>query len=203
MDIEKYIDAKDGSGEALLKSITMLAGIAHHPELSASPLLLWRFSAGGEFNYEFACWKPERVIAFVVNKGGVYYSALAPAATRATPGLLFTGEKDLETRTNIIKGIFDMNRRFGAVWAYGNEPGMKHELGKSKQLAAQFFNTIIKMRMTEGSAKLAAISADAGFLGDAKTNQYAPAAGASKYLTSWLPDKAFADSWVLFIQGKL
>src|ERR1700748_1030175 len=201
MDIERYIDVKDGSGEALLKSIEMLAGKARHPELAKAPLLLWGFSAGGEFNYEFACLKPERVIAFVVNKGGVYYSALAPAATRAIPGLLFTGEKDLDTRTNIIKGIFDMNRRFGAVWAYGNEPGMKHELGKSKQLAAQFFNTIIKMRMPEGTVKPAPVIADAGYLGNAKTNQYMPAAGGEKYLTSWLPDKAFADSWLLFIQG--
>jgi pimeloyl-ACP methyl ester carboxylesterase len=32
-------------------------------------------SAGGQFNYEFAAWKPDRVAAFVVNKGGIYYTA--------------------------------------------------------------------------------------------------------------------------------
>ncbi len=29
------------------------------------------FSAGGQYNYEFASWKPEKVISFVVNKGGI------------------------------------------------------------------------------------------------------------------------------------
>jgi len=203
MDIEEYIDVKRGSGDAFLKAITMLANKSHHAELTNAPLLLWGFSAGGEFDYEFACWKPERVIAFVVNKGGVYYSALAPTATRATPGLLFTGEKDLETRTNIIKGIFDMNRRFGAVWAYGNEPGMKHEIGKSKQLAMQFFNTIIRMRMDAKGGRLLPVDAPSGYYGDVKTLQYNPVAGNKGYLMSWLPDKAFADSWLLFIQGKL
>ncbi len=46
------------------------------PEIAQAPLLLWGMSAGGEFNYEFVAWKPERVAAFVVNKGGIYYSAL-------------------------------------------------------------------------------------------------------------------------------
>jgi poly(3-hydroxybutyrate) depolymerase len=203
MDIEEYIDVKRGSGDAFLKAITLVAYKAHHAELANAPLLLWGFSAGGEFDYEFACWKPERVIAFVVNKGGVYYSALAPAATRATPGLLFTGEKDLETRTNIIKGIFDMNRRFGAIWAYGNEPGMKHEIGKTRQLAAQFFNTITRMRMDAKADKLKTVDAASGYYGDAKTLQYNPVAGSKGYLMSWLPDKAFADNWLLFVQGKL
>ena len=40
-----------------------------HPEVASAPLLLWGMSAGGEFNYEFTVWKPERVAAFIVNKG--------------------------------------------------------------------------------------------------------------------------------------
>jgi hypothetical protein len=47
-------------------------------------------SAGGQFNYEFVAWRPERVLAFVVNKGGIYYSALLPQAARNVPGILFT-----------------------------------------------------------------------------------------------------------------
>ena len=61
------------------------------PKLADAPLLLWGMSAGGEFNYEFAAWKPERVVAFVVNKGNVYYTGLASDAARRVPGLLFTG----------------------------------------------------------------------------------------------------------------
>lgn len=55
-------------------------------------------------NYELVAWKPERVVAFVVNKGNIYYTALAPKAARSVPGILFTGGKDLEFRTNTITG---------------------------------------------------------------------------------------------------
>ena len=63
------------------------AATSQHDEVASVPLVLWGQSAGGQFNYEFTCWKPERVLAFVVNKGGIYYTHLAPeqpAACRAS-----------------------------------------------------------------------------------------------------------------------
>jgi len=95
-----------GSGQALLTAIDSLAVLAKRPELTKAPLLLWGMSAGGQFNYEFTAWKPERVAAFVVNKGGIYYSALVPRAARDVPGLLFIGGKDLESRIATITGLF-------------------------------------------------------------------------------------------------
>ena len=93
--IENYANAAQGSGQALLDALTAFAERSDHPELANAPLLLWGMSAGGEFNYEFTAWKPERVAAFVVNKGGIYFSALLPAAARRVPGLLFVGKEDL------------------------------------------------------------------------------------------------------------
>ncbi|RYU91952.1 hypothetical protein EWM62_00485 [Mucilaginibacter terrigena] len=209
MDIEKYIDVKAGSGQALINAINFLATQSKHPELENAPLLLWGFSAGGEFNYEFVCWKPERVLAFVVNKGGIYYSALAPAAAREVPGLLLTGEKDMESRTNAIKGIYEMNRRFGAVWCYASEPGMKHELGKTQQLAAMFFNKMIAIRLAGDSAKngkikMQTIPPTGGYLGSSKTESYYPATQAGTDASaSWLPDTQFADAWMQFLRGEL
>ena len=83
MNIEDYARAQDGSGRALLDAMDRFASTTAHPEAATAPLFLWGHSAGGEFNYEFVCWKPERVAAFVVNKGGYYFTHLAPAATRA------------------------------------------------------------------------------------------------------------------------
>jgi hypothetical protein len=77
-------------GRALLDALRAFSERSNHPELVNAPLLLWGFSAGGEFNYEFTAWKPERVVAFVVNKGGIYFSALLPAAARRVPGLLLS-----------------------------------------------------------------------------------------------------------------
>src|SRR5882672_10020734 len=75
---EDYIDAKNGSGRALLEAVDWFQDKLGKDDYPPLPLLLWGFSAGGEFNYEMACWAPKRVAAFVVNKGGIYYSGLAP-----------------------------------------------------------------------------------------------------------------------------
>src|SRR5205807_7178419 len=69
MFIEHYVNVSQGTGQALVDALASFASRAHHPELASAPLLLWGMSAGGEFNYEFTVWKPERVAAFIVNKG--------------------------------------------------------------------------------------------------------------------------------------
>jgi dienelactone hydrolase len=143
MNIEHYARAGNGSGQALLDAVAYLAKKAGHPELATAPLLLWGFSAGGEFNYEFACWKPDRVLAFVVNKGGYYFTHLAPDATREVPGLFFIGGKDDEFRIHSIQGIFAVNRQAGAKWKLIIEPEYGHELGKSRELALEFFDQAI------------------------------------------------------------
>ncbi|HUJ43901.1 MAG TPA: dienelactone hydrolase family protein [Opitutaceae bacterium] len=146
MNIEDYARAPEGSGWALLEAVDRLAKAAAHPEAATARLLLWGISAGGEFNYEFACWKPERVEAFVVNKGGYYFTHLAPAATRAVPGIFFVGGKDEAFRIQSIQGIFAVNRQAGAAWKLIVEPDAGHELGKSGELAAEFFAEVIAQR---------------------------------------------------------
>ena len=109
--IEHYIDVAKGSGQAFLDTLTTFGNKSKHPEIANAPLLLWGMSAGGEFNYEFTAWKPERVAAFVVNKGGIYYSALLPKAARAVPGILFIGGKDLWSRIDTIRSLCSQSRR--------------------------------------------------------------------------------------------
>ena len=70
--IEEYIKVSDGSGQALIDAVAKFGVRSQHPELAAAPFFMWGMSAGGQFNYEFAAWRPERVAAFVVNKGGIY-----------------------------------------------------------------------------------------------------------------------------------
>jgi dienelactone hydrolase len=149
MNIEDYARASDGSGPALLEALARVARATEHPEVATAPLLLWGHSAGGEFNYEFACWKPERVLAFVVNKGGYYFTHLAPPATRQVPGIFFVGAKDEEYRILSIRGIFAINRQAGAVWQLVTEPGAGHEVGKSRELTIPFFERILADRLDQ------------------------------------------------------
>ena len=183
--IEDYVNVSHGSGQALLDVIATFAERANHPEVASAPLLLWGMSAGGQFNYEFVAWKPDRVAAFIVNKGGIYYSALLPKAARAVPGLLFVGGSDLQSRIDTITGLFAVNRRGGAVWALVVEPGLGHAVGASKELGALLFEEV-----------LAGVKG-AGFTGDLKTHEFQPAAapGTPNTPNAWLISERLAVAW--------
>lgn len=204
MFIEQYVDVSKGSGQALLDALGSLAKKSSHAEVASAPLLLWGMSAGGEFNYEFTAWRPERVVAFVVNKGNVYYTALAPPAARQVPGILFTGENDLAFRTDAINGLFAINRRAGALWAYAQEPGVGHEVAHSREFAAVLFDEMLTARVAP-DGRLHAIDEKSGLYGDAKAGAVQAAGGStppSKYPVSWLPSARIARAWQQVLAGQ-
>lgn len=190
--IEDYVNVSHGSGQALLDVIAKFASRSNHPEAGSAPLFLWGMSAGGQFNYEFTAWKPERVGAFIVNKGGIYYNALLSKAAREVPGLLFVGEKDLESRVATITGLFAVNRRGGAVWALVVEPGLAHVVGKSKELGALFFEEML------------ARPKGPGFAADLKTFEIQPAAtpGTPGTPNAWLQTERLANAWKAVVSGR-
>jgi len=196
--IEHYVNVSHGSGQALLDAIAHFASRSQHPELAAAPFLMWGMSAGGQFNYEFVAWKPERVAAFVVNKGGIYYSALLSPAARSVPGILFVGGKDLEFRTQTIAGLFAVNRRAGALWALAEEPSAAHIVGRSRDVALTFYEDMLPLRLgADAAAPLRSIAEKPGFLGDlkARTFKAMDEGGAPNYPTAWLPTERVARAW--------
>jgi dienelactone hydrolase len=209
--IEEYINVSQGSGQALLDALAAFAAQSSHPELANAPLMFWGMSAGGEFNYEFVAWKPERVIAFVVNKGGIYYTALTSRAARSVPGLLFIGEKDLDSRRNTISGLFAVNRRGGALWALVDEPGAGHIVGRSRDLGAILFEDVLALRLDAtsdggggGTTGLRALTEKSGFLGDLKGKTFQPLGdgAAANVLTAWLPTERVARAWQAVLTEK-
>jgi len=202
--IEHYVNVSQGSGQALLDGLAHLAARAQHPEIASAPLLFWGMSAGGEFNYEFAAWKPERVVAFIVNKGGIYYTALTSRATREVPAMLFIGGKDLESRVNTITGLFAVNRRGGALWALAEEPGAAHIVGRSRDMSIIFFDDVLPLRLGESSAALKPLAEAAGFLGDFKSKLTRAGADSAtpNYPTAWLPTARVAKAWQAMVTEK-
>jgi len=200
--IEEYVNVSRGSGQALVDALSAFADRARHPEIASAPILLWGMSAGGQFDYEFVAWRPERVAAFVVNKGGIYYTALAPKAARDVPGLLFIGEKDLDSRIAMISGIAALNRRAGALWALTEEPGVGHAVARSRDLGAMFFADVLALRT--GGASLKPIDPKSGFIADLNTRTFQPAgeAPAQTERTAWLPTLAIAKAWQAVVTGQ-
>ncbi len=202
--IEEYVDVGYGSGQALLDAVTSFARRSNHPELADAPFLLWGMSAGGEFNYEFTAWKPERVVAFVVNKGNIYYHALVSKAARSVPGMLFTGEKDLAYRIETIDGLFAVNRRGGALWALAREPGVGHVVGRSRDVALVLYEEALKLRVTPGSTVLKSIDEKTGLIGDLdqKTYRVMGEDRAPNYPTAWMPTERVAKAWRALVTGE-
>jgi hypothetical protein len=159
-------------------------------------------SAGGEFNYEFVAWKPERVAAFVVNKGGIYYTALTSRAARNVPGILFIRGKDLPSRINTITGLFEVNRRGGALWALAEEPGAAHVVGRSIDVARILFEDVLSVRFDGDTMKT--LNERDGFIGDIQARTFRPmgSSTAPATATAWLPTERVARAWQAMITEK-
>jgi poly(3-hydroxybutyrate) depolymerase len=196
MFIEHYVDVSNGSGDAFLQAIDQLGEMSGHPEVGRAPLLLWGMSAGGEFNYEFALWRPDRVAGFVVNKGGIYYSALATRAARNVPGLFFVGGEDMAFRNDIIRGIFSINRRAHALWSLVEQAGVGHQVAGSDIIAAAFYRDVLKKRLSD-SASLKPLNVEDGFFCDPASGSCVPVIEADTpgEPVSWLPTARMAAVW--------
>ena len=193
--IEDYVNVSRGSGQALLDMLGKLAGRSSHAEIASAPLLMWGMSAGGQFDYEMTAWKPERIAAFVANKGGIYYTALASRAARSVPGILFIGGKDLDQRVQTITGLFAVNRRGGALWALAEEPGVGHVVGKSRDVSMVFFEDVLAKRLGE-SGTLTPLTEKSGIVGDMKTREFGPyPEKLPNYPLAWLPSERVARAW--------
>jgi len=203
--IEEYVNVSHGSGQALLDALSAFAVSSRHAELGSAPLLLWGMSAGGQFNYEFTNWKPERVVAFVVNKGGIYYTALTSQAARAVPGILFVGGKDLDSRVSTISGLFALNRRSGALWALANEPGAAHIVGRSRDVALLLYADMLDTLLDpDHPTALKPLAERSGSLGDLKTMTFTsmPEGRVATESTVWLPTERVAKAWQAMMTDK-
>ena len=202
-----YYEAGRWSGAVLLHALDELGHRTAHQELSSAPLALWGHSAGGEFNFNFACWKPARVLAFVANKGA-YYSGQPNAAVRQLPGLWIAGQNDEDARLENITSLFAENRRQGARWCLAIEPDTAHEVGHTKELGMVFLASALHAARADGTPPAAGVAVQ-GWVGDLTTHAIRPepdappAQSGRARLDSWLPDEGTALAWKMFVDGTL
>lgn len=190
-----YIQTAGWSGKVLEEAIVALGESSGHREMGCVPLAFWGHSAGGEFGYNFACWKPERTLCFVANKGA-YYSAEASAAARCVPGLWVLGAQDTDVRRQNIVEHFEEGRSRGALWGLLREPSTGHGEGRSRQIGLVFFEEVLEMRLgNSGAMKPASVSA--GWFGNLETGQFdknsAVEPGAPE--KAWFPGERTARLW--------
>lgn len=124
-DGEPYENAAGGSGEALLRMLRIVADESRLPGLSDSPLLIIGHSAGAMFAYNFTCWRPETVLAFVSLKSGPILPAKNLKAT-GVPGLFIVGESDLVSRVRSTATAYLKTPGEERFWAFALEPQGGH-----------------------------------------------------------------------------
>lgn len=201
----EYWQAEYGSGQEMLNALRYFAKESKHPELEHAPLAMWGFSAGGQFNYQFACWKPERVITFVAIKGGYYFSEPNNEALKI-PALFFTGENDLQRRKDAVDELFYKNIKAEPLWCLANEPNSAHEIGKTDELAILWLNEVIKQRLPQKAnpskrpIKLKDMDHSLAWLGDRTNGEIAPILDYKndKKNSSWMPNGDIAKMWNRF-----
>jgi len=186
----------DGPVDQTLKGLCRMSG---HAELERVPLLLTGHSAGGQLAYEFNAAHPERVIAFTVNKGGVYSTWQASAAAGANPAVLCAGETDLAGRIAAIQRLFDGNRPGGAFWSLEIEEGEGHSFDRSVPLFLLHFQHALDERLPDGASEIRPVDPKRAWYADNATwkdgiTRIFPAAGFKGDAThlSWLLDAGVA-----------
>src|SRR5262249_2879583 len=73
-------------------------------------------------------------------------------------------------------GIFAVNRRGGALWAFAEEPGVAHAVARSRDLAAILYAEVLELRVTGSSLK--PLDPKSGFVADLKARTFQAAAEA-------------------------
>ncbi len=177
-----YDQPSGGTGQALDDAISHFAAQLHQPGPTMAPLLLIGHCQGGNFTYNYICWKPERVKAFAATK---WMSPGSPKpASFQVPGLIATGENDTPGRRKYITLTFAAATGRNSKWAFLYEKGAGHELGDS----------LLALIQTYFSAVCLPKPGDAPTLVNAETgNSETPRSVAAG--VCWFPNQASADAW--------
>ena len=138
----------------LLADLAWYATASGHPEVAHLPFVLAGWSGGGQMAYGINTKIPERVIAYIMNKGAYYVpGALSPAALK-TPSIGVGGQYDLGVdRTGIIDR-FKANRPSGGLCALAVEHNTGHSEGNVDGVFFTFFDHAIRARYPAGVTPL-------------------------------------------------
>jgi len=188
---EAYEVASQGSGQALLDAVAAFGQQSGRTELGRLPLILYGYSAGGQFAFHFACWKPERVEAIVCVKSGPLPQPLA-GKTPQFCALFIVGERDQPGRVREVTRAFAAGRSTGAPWCLAFQPDAGHGSEGCRNLAESFIGAANPS--ASGTVCYAQLSSP-DHLGTGATTGLATD---SNY--SWLPSASFSKVWRGFVK---
>jgi len=191
-----YQNPASGTGQAVDDALEAFGEKIGQRGLEELPLVMWGHSAGGQFNYNYSQWEPDRILTFIVNKGG-YYVKPEEDDSHEIPAMFFLGTQDKDYRVEGITNIYLEGAENEALWCLFREPG-GHGVGASLRYAMKYYRTIIPMRLPEGESRLQSLDRAEGWLGHLETYEILPAKSAdwNPENTAWFPTEELAQDWV-------
>ena len=200
-----YAAAGFGSGEALETAIVRFSDGLGRPEISRLPLIIYGHSAGGQFAYGFSCYRPGRLMGFVSVKGGIFFPEPV-AETYHVPGLLISGEKDLDRRKKAIRRLFESHRAEAAPWCWMEEKGKGHSEADCPKVAVPYIESIIKKGLAgQPSGSHQRLAKRHGIWVDLKNQEIVsdPDMNVENNVSmGWLPEKAVWEKWKILDNGE-
>lgn len=196
-----------GIGTAVLRGLAQFADASGQRELAWSALYFDGWSWGGQFAYHFTVWRPDRVLGFVTQKGGLHDTSAAGDAIRV-PGFLIIGALDEPYRIANLTGIFLAHRPLGARWCLAVQPGAGHERVHDRSLLDAVFRAVAARRLPEiippdGPLSLRDLPEDQGWLGERASAWIGAYAcfDAPIDTACWFPERAVARGWQAFVSA--
>lgn len=144
---------EDDAWNQFMSSLNSVINDSGRLELHHAPVLYWGHSMGGQQAYGMARRIPERMVAFIVNKGANYVKESGVDPWNV-PALMIAGETDSDLRRDNIRNLYLEGRAEGAPWALLEEYRQSHSTGNSMHIAFGFFEDILPLRYPEDPANV-------------------------------------------------
>jgi len=212
-----WCDPRNGSGARFLQALSHFAEQTGHAELSRVPWCLWGHSGGGFWASLMQTMHPERIVAIWLQSGTAFgywtqgdvkvpdlKSNIYHVPVMACPG---AKERTHERFRRAWDGLHAMKtayRLLDAPFGIAPDPNTGHECGDSRYLAIPFFDSCLRLRLSDdgaASTELRPIDMSRSWFGSASGEVFASDDyPGDKRIASWLPDELFASRWSTFLR---
>lgn len=195
-------NAAVGGGAILLHTLAVAAERTHHPEFRDANVLLFGFSAAGNFGPTFASWRPDRTIGFIEYHSNLRGIDVDTTKLATVPALIIVGARDDPARSEDSRTLWQLMRSQNAPWAFASHLGQPHKsidgLVEAGPLMRSWAEAVLASRLNSTpsgkSFRLVPVQLPDGWLVDDSTKVAAPVASfaESRLRASWVPTATVA-----------
>jgi hypothetical protein len=191
-ELQRVRNAALGGDSAVFAALRLGGERTAHAELGHVPMVVFGFSAAGNFGLTFAPLHPDRTVGFIRYHSNLRGLRVDTSSLAAVPSLTITGARDETAGSEDSRALWRVLRARGAPSAYVNHIGQSHSsidgLVDAGEAMRDWTEALILRRTSEPS-RLLPLATD-GWLVDDSTGEVRAARGedARTPSMSWVPN---------------